>query len=121
MEEKNTLYCGLVTENEILLAAQNDKDKQTKYDNAYDRKKGFIEGAKWAIRHIREDDKQRVKLYRVEFEGLYPAGNCLVLLAYSQQEAEIIAGKTIRHTSEFVVNEIAMNEPKIIEYLSGDY
>ena len=32
----------------IKKAAKVDSDKQTKYDNAHDRKKGFLEGVKWA-------------------------------------------------------------------------
>jgi len=65
--------------------------------------------------------KKGMKIYKVEFEGLYPVGNCLVLAAYSQEQAEEMAKKTIRHTDKIVVNEITINEPQIIEYLSGDY
>lgn len=62
-----------------------------------------------------------LKIYRVEFDGVYPVGNCLVLAAYSQEQAEEMTKKTIAHTDKFVVNEMTINEPQIIEYLSGDY
>lgn len=64
---------------------------------------------------------RKLKIYRCEFEGFYPVGNCLVLAAYNQEQAEEIARKTIRHTSEIVVNELALKHPQVIEYLSGDY
>jgi hypothetical protein len=63
----------------------------------------------------------KLKLYRCEFEGIWPVGNCLVLIAHDQGEAETLARMTIKHTTEIVVNEVAMNETKVVEYLSGDY
>lgn len=65
--------------------------------------------------------KEGLKIYRVEFQGMWPVGNCLVLVAFNQEQAEEMAKKTITHTDEMVVNEITINEPQIIEYLSGDY
>ncbi len=65
--------------------------------------------------------KKGLKVYRVEFKGMNPVGNCLVLSAYNQEEAEEMARNTITHTEEIVVNEMTINEPQIIEYLSGDY
>jgi hypothetical protein len=65
--------------------------------------------------------KEGLKIFRVEFEGAYPVGNCLVLAAYNQQEAEEMAQKTIAHTNIIVVNEMTINEPQVIEYLSGEY
>ena len=62
-----------------------------------------------------------MKIYRVEFEGVYPVGNCLVLCAYNIEQATEMVTKTIKHTTEFVVNELTLTEPQIIEYLSGDY
>ncbi len=62
-----------------------------------------------------------LKIYRVEFEPMYPVGCCLVLAAYSKEQAERMARATIRHTQEMVVNEVYLEQPTIIEYLSGDY
>lgn len=64
---------------------------------------------------------KKLKIFRVEFEGMYPVGNCLVLAAYNQEQAEEMTRKTIGHPDKFVVNELALKEPQIIEYLSGDY
>ncbi len=65
--------------------------------------------------------KEQLKIFRVKFDGVYPVGNCLVLAAYNQQQAEEIAQQTIAHTNVMVVNEVIIDEPKVIEYLSGEY
>lgn len=62
-----------------------------------------------------------LKIYKVEFEGVWPVGNCLVLAAYDQEQAEEMAKNTIKHTSIMAVNELTIDEPQIIEYISGDY
>jgi len=64
---------------------------------------------------------KKLKIYRCEFAGFYPVGNCLVLAAYNHEQAEKMARKTILHTTEIVVKELILKEPQIIEYLSGDY
>lgn len=51
----NPLINGGISYEDIEKAALEDYQKQTKYDNAYDRQNGFIEGAKWTLRMI---DKQ---------------------------------------------------------------
>lgn len=38
-----------ISEKEISEAAEKDYQLQTKYDNAYDRQKGFKAGVKWAL------------------------------------------------------------------------
>jgi hypothetical protein len=65
--------------------------------------------------------KLGLKIFRVEFDGMYPVGNCLLLSAENQEQAEEMAQKTISHTDIMVVNELTINEPQVIEYLSGDY
>ena len=65
--------------------------------------------------------KEGLKIFRVEFDGVYPVGSCLVLAAHNQKQAEEMAERTIAHTDIMVVNEITINEPQIIEYLSGEY
>lgn len=62
-----------------------------------------------------------LKIYRCEFKGMWPVGNCLILAAYNQEQAEEMAHKTITHTDKIVVNELDLKEPQVIEYLSGDY
>jgi len=65
--------------------------------------------------------KTTLKIYKVDFEGMWPVGNCLVIAAFNLQQAETIAHATIKHTSIFTVSEIVLNEPQVIIYLSGDY
>lgn len=62
-----------------------------------------------------------MKLFNVTFEGMYPVGNCLLLLAESEFLAVEMARSTITHTDKFDVKEVDMNEPKIVIYLSGEY
>ena len=50
-----------------------------------------------------------MKLYKVDFEGMYPVGNCLIILAKHIIEARDIAGKTIKHTKIFEVREIKIS------------
>ena len=62
-----------------------------------------------------------LKIFTVEFEGLYPVGNCLILSAYTISQAQKMAKKIINHTDDIIVKEIIIEEPKVIKYLSGDY
>jgi len=39
-----------------------------------------------------------MNLYEVEFEGICPVGNCLIIKANNLKEAKMIASKTIAHT-----------------------
>lgn len=50
-----------LSEDAIKKAAKDDFKEQTKYDNAYDRQKGFIQGAKWAIKQIKINQKNENK------------------------------------------------------------
>lgn len=65
--------------------------------------------------------KEGLKIYKVEFQGVQPIGNCLILAAFNREQAQEIAKKTITHTDKIVVNEMTINEPQVIEYLYGDY
>jgi hypothetical protein len=64
---------------------------------------------------------EQLKIYRCKFEGMYPVGACLILAAYNQEQAELMARKQITHTDKIEVIELEIKEPQIIEYLSGDY
>lgn len=61
-----------------------------------------------------------LKIYTCEFEGLVLGGN-LILSAYTKEQAEEMARKTIGHTNNIVVKELALTEPQVILYNSGDY
>jgi len=62
-----------------------------------------------------------MKLFKIDFEPMYPVGCCLVVLAKSVKEAAEIASDTILHTSRFSVEEIPMDKPRVVVYRSGDY
>ena len=62
-----------------------------------------------------------LKIYEVEFVGIQPVGNCLILAAYSITQAKKIASETITHTTNFIVKKVTLDNPKVIVYLSGDY
>ncbi len=61
------------------------------------------------------------KIYKVEFRGMWPVGNTLIIAASNIEQATDIARETITHTEKFEVKEVEINAPCVIEYLSGDY
>lgn len=71
--------------------------------------------------YLKEYVDNQLKIYSIDFDGLYPVGNCLILAAHNKEQAEVMAQQTIGHTSEIVVNELTITEPEIIKYLSGNY
>lgn len=62
-----------------------------------------------------------MKLYKVDFDGMYPVGNCLILLAKDKKEVKKMANEEITHTKVKGVEEVKMDKAKIVVYLSGDY
>jgi len=64
-----------------------------------------------------------MKLWEVEFEGVWPVGSCLIILAETIEEATAIANRTIQHPQDepIAVTEVDMNKSKVVVYLSGDY
>lgn len=62
-----------------------------------------------------------MKLYTVDFDGLWPVGNCLIILAPDLKRAKKIAKETITHTKEYTVKEVDTSKEGVVVYLSGDY
>lgn len=62
-----------------------------------------------------------LKIYRAHFSGVWPVGTTLVLAAEDEAHATVMTKNTIRHTNDFVLEEIDISKPCIIEYLSGEY
>lgn len=62
-----------------------------------------------------------MKLYQVDFEGMYPVGSCLILLAKNKSEARKMANEEVTHTKVKGVEEVKMDKAKVVVYLSGDY
>lgn len=64
-----------------------------------------------------------MKIFTVDFEGLFPVGNCLIIAANNKKEALEIASKTIEHQQVSLesISEVDISKPCVIEYLDGDY
>ncbi len=62
-----------------------------------------------------------MKIYEVEFKGMWPVGNCLIIAANNDVECISIATDTITHTNDFKIKEVDISKPGVICYLSGDY
>lgn len=62
-----------------------------------------------------------MKLFKADFEPIYPVGCGLVILAETVQEAADIASETIMHTNTFSLEEIPMDKSRIVFYDDGDY
>jgi hypothetical protein len=62
-----------------------------------------------------------MNLYEVQFKGLYPVENCLIIKAKDRREARKIASKTITHTEKFTLKIVDMSKSGVVVYLSGDY
>jgi hypothetical protein len=67
-----------------------------------------------------ESEKPQQKLYRVDFDPMYPVPSVLIVLAQDEAEALRIASDKILHTTVKSVEEITMDQPKIVMYESGD-
>lgn len=64
-----------------------------------------------------------MKVYSVEFEGIYPVGNCLILAASNKDEALDMDNKKVtwQDLSLDDIHEVDISKPCVIEFLSGDY
>lgn len=62
-----------------------------------------------------------IKTFTVNFEGVCPVGNCLVINAYTKSQAFEIAKSTIAHTEITYDDVIEFQGVGVVEYLSGDY
>lgn len=65
--------------------------------------------------------KKGLKIFKVEFEPLWPVGNCLIIAASNLEEATTLAKQTIHHTQDIEIIEMVVDKPQVIVYLSGDY
>ena len=62
-----------------------------------------------------------MKIYKVEFEPMWPVGCCCIIAANNPMEARSLAKETITHTDEIKVKEVKIDKPVVIEYQSGNY
>lgn len=62
-----------------------------------------------------------MKIYKVDFNPIYPVPSGLILCAKDEKEAIDIARKTITHTQVLGIEELDIKESKVLFYESGDY
>ena len=62
-----------------------------------------------------------MNIYEVDFEGMYPVGNALIIAAKNRRQAMGMAQKTITHTKVRELKQVNITKPCVVVYLSGDY
>ena len=64
-----------------------------------------------------------MNIYEVDFVGMWPVGNCLIIKAKNMKETNAIAENTILHEQErpIKVKKVDLSKSGVIVYLSGDY
>lgn len=62
-----------------------------------------------------------MKIFKVDFDPMWPVPSGLIIAAENHIEASSIASKTITHTKEFTVKEVDVSNPCVIFYESGEY
>jgi hypothetical protein len=64
-----------------------------------------------------------MKIYEVEFKGVYPTNHGLIIAAKNKSQAKRMAMTIITHRQDepIKINEIELDEPKVLYYASGDY
>ncbi len=63
----------------------------------------------------------KMKIYRVLFEAMWPVPSGLIICAETIAEAHRIAEDTVAHTHVEGVEEVNIDEPGVIFYESGNY
>ena len=62
-----------------------------------------------------------MRIYKVDFEPLYPVPYGCIIAAKDMKEALEIAKKTITHTKYLTIEEVDVSESGVVFYESGDY
>lgn len=62
-----------------------------------------------------------MKIFKVEFDCMYPVGCGLVIAANDRAEALKIARETIMHDYPHSIEEVDLSKPTVIFYQSGEY
>lgn len=61
-----------------------------------------------------------MRLYKAEFDPMYPVPSGLIILAEDEGQAWKIAKETVKHTEVKALEEISM-QSGVVYYESGDY
>jgi hypothetical protein len=64
---------------------------------------------------------KKMRIYSVDFEPIYPVGCGLIIAAHGIDECEKIVKETIKHTNEYTITEINIDNPCVIFYDDGNY
>lgn len=62
-----------------------------------------------------------MRIYKVEFEPIWPVPYGLIIAAHGIDECDKIIKKTAPHLKEWTIKEVDITEPCVIFYESGDY
>ena len=62
-----------------------------------------------------------MKIYKVDFDPVYPVPSGLIIVAETIEEAMEIAKETITHTDPIDIEEVESKKSGVIYYASGDY
>lgn len=62
-----------------------------------------------------------MKIYEIDFEGVYPVPSGCIIAANDEDEAMKIARETITHVAVEGIKEIDISKPRVVFYASGDY
>jgi len=79
------------------------------------------EGIRKILKMGEEMKKGIMKIYKVDFEPMWPVPHGLIIAAHGIDECDKIARQTITHTEEFIITEVDITEPCVIFYESGNY
>lgn len=63
---------------------------------------------------------KKIRIYKVDFEPVYPVPHGLIIASTTEEEAKEIASNQLG-TNEFTIEEIKIKGPTVIFYESGDY
>ena len=62
-----------------------------------------------------------MKIFKVEFDPMWPVGGALVIAAENIEDATEIARQTVKHTDIDSIEEVDISKPCVIIYESGNY
>lgn len=113
--------CELPTFEELQKQMANDIDIDGYSVTLEGQREGEARRAELKFVSIPSQDLRLLKIWKVDFKPVYPIGGCLIIAAYSKEQASEIAAATLAHTTHFDVSEVFISGPGVIEYNSGDY
>ena len=62
-----------------------------------------------------------LKIFSVDFVPVWPVGGCLIIAASNIEDATVIAKDKLPDGLAFKIDELLINKPQVIVYMSGEY